>query len=84
MGGVPNAHNFIAPNTTGAPTRLRGRPCRPLNSDTKIRARPPTQVRCHYPDVSVVCRPNLRSGVLEPSRGEKASDKPGSGARLAR
>jgi Uma2 family endonuclease len=59
MAGGRNAHNLIATNTIGAlHVRLRGRPCRPFNSDTKVRVRLPTQVRFYYPDVSVVCRPN--------------------------
>jgi Uma2 family endonuclease len=54
-----NAHNLIATNALGAVgARLRGRPCRPFNSDTKIRIRLPTQVRFYYPDASVVYRPN--------------------------
>ena len=59
MAGARNAHNVIATNTLGALyARLRGRPCRPFNSDTKIRVHLATQVRFYYPDVSVVCRPN--------------------------
>jgi Uma2 family endonuclease len=59
MAGARNAHKLIACNTLGAlHSRLRGRPYRPFNSDTKIRLRLPTQVRFYYPDVSVVCRPN--------------------------
>src|SRR5262249_9108779 len=45
--------------------RLRGRPCRPFNSDTKIRIRLPTQVRFYYPDVSVVCRPNPQTDSFQ-------------------
>src|SRR5262245_45890855 len=59
MAGARNAHNIITGNTLAAlHVRLRGRPCQPFNSDTKIRVRLPTQVRFYYPDVSVVCRPN--------------------------
>ena len=54
-----NVHNTIAGNTFAAlHARLRGRPCRPFNSDTKIRVRLPTHWRFYYPDASVVCRPN--------------------------
>ncbi len=57
--GARNAHNLIASNTLGfLGSRLRGRGCRPYNSDTKIRVRLPTHVRFYYPDVSVICRPN--------------------------
>jgi Uma2 family endonuclease len=59
MAGARNAHNLIATNTLVAlGGRLRGKPCRPYNSDTKIRVHLPDQVRFYYPDASVVCRPN--------------------------
>src|SRR5713226_8672303 len=59
MAGARNVHNLIASNTLVAlGSRLRGRPCRPFNSDTKTRIRLPAQVRFYYPDVSVICRPN--------------------------
>jgi Uma2 family endonuclease len=59
MAGARNAHNLIASNTLVAlGSRLRGKSCRPYNSDTKIRLRLPHQVRFYYPDVSVICRPN--------------------------
>jgi Uma2 family endonuclease len=61
-----NAHNLIATNIVGElHARLRGRPCRPYNSDTKIRVRLPTQVRFYYPDASVVCRPNPQSDSFQ-------------------
>jgi Uma2 family endonuclease len=57
--GARNLHNLIASNSLGViGSRLRGRPCRGYNSDTKIRVRQPAQVRFYYPDVSVICRPN--------------------------
>jgi Uma2 family endonuclease len=59
MAGARNVHNLIATNIAGeARSRLRGKRCRPYNSDTKIRVRLPTQIRFYYPDVSVICRPN--------------------------
>src|SRR5437588_5467020 len=59
MAGARNAHNLIAANVLGSlHGRLRGKACRPYNSDTKVRVRLPTQVRFYYPDVSVICRPN--------------------------
>lgn len=59
MAGAGNQHNRIATNVTVAlGSRLRGRKCRPFNSNTKIRVRLPTHVRYYYPDMSVVCRPN--------------------------
>jgi Uma2 family endonuclease len=54
-----NVHNIIAGNTLSAVhVRLRGRPCRPFNSDTKIRIHLPGHIRFYYPDASVSCRPN--------------------------
>jgi Uma2 family endonuclease len=59
MAGARNAHNLIASNCLGTlHGRLRGKPCRAYNSDTKVRIRLPQQVRFYYPDVSVICRPN--------------------------
>ncbi len=59
MAGARNAHNLIASNTQVAVgMRLRGKRCRPYNSDTKIRVRLPHQIRFYYPDVPVICRPN--------------------------
>jgi Uma2 family endonuclease len=66
MAGATNAHNIIATNTLGAlHARLRGRPCRPFNSDTKIRVRLATHVRFYYPDASVVCRPNPQTDSFQ-------------------
>src|SRR5438874_9406984 len=66
MAGARNAHNLIATNTVGALyARLRGGPCRPFNSDTKIRIRLPTQTRFYYPDALVVCRPNAQSDSFQ-------------------
>lgn len=59
MAGARNQHNLIAGNGFASlHGGLRGKRCRPYNSDTKIRVRLPTQVRFYYPDVSVICRPN--------------------------
>lgn len=66
MAGGRNAHNVIATNILGAlHARLRGRPCRPFNSDTRIRIRLPTHVRFYYPDASVVCRPNSQTDSFQ-------------------
>jgi Uma2 family endonuclease len=59
MAGARNVHNLIATNCLVAfGNRLRSTPCRPYNSDTKIRIQLPTQVRFYYPDASVICKPN--------------------------
>lgn len=53
------AHNIIATNALVAlGSRLRGRPGRLFNSDTKVRVQMPTYVRFYYPDAQVVCRSN--------------------------
>ena len=66
MAGARNAHNIIATNTLVAlGSRLRGRTCRPFNSDTKIRVRLPAQVRFYYPDASVICRPNPQTDSFQ-------------------
>lgn len=62
MAGARNVHNLIASNALVAlGVRLRSRPCRPYNSDTKIRIRLPSHVRFYYPDLTVICRPNPQS-----------------------
>ena len=59
MAGARNVHNDVATNLLIAiGSQLRGRPCRVLNSDTKVRLRLPTQTRFYYPDAMVVCRSN--------------------------
>jgi Uma2 family endonuclease len=66
MAGARNVHNLITGNAFATlHGRLRGRPCRPFNSDTKIRIRLPVQVRFYYPDVSVICRPNPQSDSFQ-------------------
>ncbi len=66
MAGARNAHNIIATNVVGSlHARLRGKRCRPFNSDTKIRVRLPTQVRFYYPDASVVCRTNPQTDSFQ-------------------
>jgi Uma2 family endonuclease len=66
MAGARNQHNRIATNILGTLFgRLRGKPCRPCNSDTKIRIRMPGHTRYYYPDVSVVCQPNPKDDSFE-------------------
>ena len=61
MAGARNLHNVIKGNVFGSLfARLRGRRCRPFDSDTKVRVRLPLQVRFYYPEASVVCRENPR------------------------
>ena len=59
MAGGSNRHNAIATNaliSLGA--ALRGKPCRPFNSDTKVRIECPDHTRFYYPDAMVVCTLN--------------------------
>lgn len=59
MAGGRNVHNTIAGAFFGVLYgKLRGRPCQPFNSDTKVRIRMPTHTRFYYPDGMVVCEPN--------------------------
>lgn len=63
LGGVVHAmsggkirHNQVSGNVfLSLGNQLRGRPCRPFNSDTKVRVDLPIQTRFYYPDVQVVC-----------------------------
>lgn len=66
MTGARNLHNVIAGNVLGAlHSRLRGKRCRPFNSDTKIRILFPTHTRFYYPGASVTCRPNPLSDSFQ-------------------
>lgn len=59
MAGGRNVHNQIVGNVFGSlHARLKGKPCLPFNSDTKVRIRLPNQLRFYYPDVQVICQPN--------------------------
>jgi len=66
MAGARNRHNRIAGSIFGTLFgRLRGQPCQPCDSDTKIRVRMPRQTRYYYPDASVVCQPNPEAVSFE-------------------
>lgn len=66
MAGARNAHNVVAGNIFASlHAKLRGQPCRPFNSDTKIRIRLPTHARFYYPDASVICRPNPQTDSFQ-------------------
>jgi Uma2 family endonuclease len=66
MAGGRNAHNLVATNFLGAlHARLRGRTCRPYNSDTKVRVQLPNGPRFYYPDGSVICRPNPQTDSFQ-------------------
>lgn len=66
MAGGRNRHHLIASNIGGMLySRLRGRPCRYFNSDTKVRCRLPTHTRFYYPDAQVVCRPGSLDSTFQ-------------------
>lgn len=53
-----NRHNAIATNAlVSLGAQLRGKVCRPFNSDTKVRIQLPAHARLYYPDAMVICRP---------------------------
>ncbi|MCH7224605.1 Uma2 family endonuclease [Haloferula sp. A504] len=59
MAGATNRHNAIAVNAmVSLGAQLRGKSCRPFNSDTKVRIDFPDHTRFYYPDAMVVCRSN--------------------------
>lgn len=59
MADASNQHNAIAGNALGfLLAKLRGKPSRPFNSDTKVRIQYPDHTRFYYPDALVVCHPN--------------------------
>jgi Uma2 family endonuclease len=56
MAGGTNQHNTIAMNGLASlHGQLRGKTCRPFNSDTKVRIEFPDHTRFYYPDAMVVC-----------------------------
>lgn len=59
MAGATIRHNNICGNFYGHLFgKLRGKPCQPFNSDTKVRIELPNHTRFYYPDVMVVCESN--------------------------
>ena len=59
MAGATNRHNTIATSALLAiGSQLRGKPCQPFNSDTKVRIEFSDHIRFYYPDAMVVCHPN--------------------------
>ncbi len=66
MAGARNLHNVIKGNVHAfLHARLRGKRCRPFDSDTKIRIQYRTHVRFYYPDNSVICRENPRTNSFQ-------------------
>ena len=66
MAGGKNVHNMVATGFLGLMhAKLRGRPCQPFNSDTKVRIRMPTHTRFYYPDGMIVCEPSGPNEVFQ-------------------
>ena len=66
MAGARNRHNQIATNILGElHALLRGRPCQPFNSDTKVRIQNGDDLRFYYPDAMIVCEPNDPDDVFQ-------------------
>ena len=65
MAGARNVHQMIAAAFLGTMwNRLRGKPCQPFGSDTKVRIRLPSGTRFYYPDGQVVCDPNPPNDIF--------------------
>ncbi len=59
MAGATIRHNNIATSALVAlGGQLRGKPCQPFNSDTKVRIEFSDHTRFYYPDAMVVCQSN--------------------------
>lgn len=68
MAGATNRHNRIVMNCAGSlHASLKGKPCSPFNSDTKVRIRQITGTRFYYPDVMIVCDPNPEEDSFQDS-----------------
>ncbi len=66
MAGGTYAHNLIASNVLGElHSQLKGKPCRALNSDSKVRIQTNTWTRFYYPDASVVCAENILQSTFQ-------------------
>ena len=65
MAGGTVQHSRIASNATVAlGSQLRRKKCQTFNSDMKVRVRLSRETRFYYPDVSVVCQPNVDSDIF--------------------
>ena len=66
MAGNSNRHVVIETNLLAVMRNLlKGRPCRPYSTNTKIRIPLPNQLRYYYPDLSVVCEQNSQDDSFQ-------------------
>ena len=66
MTGASVRHNQVKGNCCfSLRLKLRNKPCRPFESDMKVRIRFAGKTRYYYPDVQVVCRSNEPASVFQ-------------------
>ncbi len=66
MSGASIRHNIVSANAfVSLSNSLRGKPCRPFNSDTKVRIERDALKRFYYPDLQVVCESNDQLSVFQ-------------------
>lgn len=66
MVGGEYAHSLIGANVIGElHAQLKGKPCRALTSDTKLRVSTQSRTRFYYPAAMVVCGQHLLAGVFQ-------------------
>jgi len=66
MSGATIRHNTVKVNCLAALHRLlRGQPCRPFDSDMRLRIHRSESKRFYYPDVQVVCESNAPTDVFQ-------------------
>jgi Uma2 family endonuclease len=66
MTGATNRHNRVSINSlVFLANQLKGKTCRPYNSDTKVRIDRAGMKRFYYPDVQVVCKSNDQLSVFQ-------------------
>ncbi|XZE36127.1 Uma2 family endonuclease [Pirellulaceae bacterium SH501] len=66
MTGASLRHNIVSANAfVSLHNTLRGKDCRPFQSDTKVRIERDNLKRFYYPDVQVVCESNDQLSVFQ-------------------
>lgn len=66
MSGANARHNTVKGNCFAfLHTQLRGQPCRPFDSDMRLRIRHSGSCRYYYPDCQVICEHNAPSDTFQ-------------------